>query len=117
MNTNANCRVCGSDYYDKALLSYNNMPSSAQGFPELGELENDNGSSLNVFQCSTCGLVQLNNNPVPYYKEVIRASAFSDEMKELFKDLPEALGNNFNLPYRCNYRPLPSKPILPNISR
>jgi len=40
----------------------------------------------------------------------------SDEMKELFKDLPEALGNNFNLPYRCNYRPLPSKPILPNIS-
>ena len=82
MNTNTKCRVCGSDYYDKALLSYNNMPSSAQGFLELDELENDNGSSLNVFQCSTCGLVQLNNNPVPYYKEVIRASAFSDEMKE-----------------------------------
>ena len=40
----------------------------------------------------------------------------SDEMIELFKDLPEALENNFSLPYRCNYRPLPSKPILPNIS-
>ena len=40
----------------------------------------------------------------------------SDEMKELFKDLPEALENNFILPYRCYYRPLPSKPILPNIS-
>ena len=40
----------------------------------------------------------------------------SDEMKELFKDLPEALENNFILPYRCDYRPLPSKPILPNIS-
>ena len=40
----------------------------------------------------------------------------SDEMVELFKDLPEALENNFSLPYRCNYRPLPSKPILPNIS-
>jgi DNA polymerase III, alpha subunit len=37
-------------------------------------------------------------------------------MIELFKDLPEALENNFNLPYRCSYRPLPSKPILPNIS-
>ena len=40
----------------------------------------------------------------------------SEEMTELFKDLPEALENNFNIPYRCNYRPLPSKPLLPNIS-
>jgi len=40
----------------------------------------------------------------------------SDEMIELFKDLPEALENNFRFPYRCDYRPLPSKPILPNIS-
>ena len=40
----------------------------------------------------------------------------SEEMIELFKDLPEALENNFNLPYRCSYRPLTSKPILPNIS-
>ena len=40
----------------------------------------------------------------------------SDDMIELFKDLPEALENNFNLPYRCAFRPLPSKPILPNVS-
>ncbi len=40
----------------------------------------------------------------------------SDEMMEIFKDLPEALENNYNLPYRCNFRPVPSKPILPNIS-
>ena len=37
-------------------------------------------------------------------------------MTELFKELPEALENNINIPYRCNYRPLPSKPLLPNIS-
>tara|TARA_B100000686_G_scaffold181968_1_gene188976 strand:+ start:33 stop:3443 length:3411 start_codon:yes stop_codon:yes gene_type:complete len=40
----------------------------------------------------------------------------SDDMIELFKDLPEALENNFTLPYRCTFRPLPSRPILPNIS-
>ena len=40
----------------------------------------------------------------------------SNEMIEIFKDLPEALENNYNLPYRCNFRPIPSKPILPNIS-
>ena len=39
-----------------------------------------------------------------------------DEMSELFSDLPEALENNYNFPYRCSYRPLFSKPILPNIS-
>ena len=40
----------------------------------------------------------------------------SDEMIEIFKDLPEALENNFNLPYRCSFKPNTSKPILPNIS-
>tara|TARA_B100000886_G_scaffold245042_1_gene172276 strand:- start:3796 stop:7206 length:3411 start_codon:yes stop_codon:yes gene_type:complete len=40
----------------------------------------------------------------------------SDEMIELFKDLPEALENNFNLPFRCSFKPNQSKPILPRIS-
>ena len=40
----------------------------------------------------------------------------SDEMVELFKDLPEALENNFNLPFRCSFKPSSSKPILPNVS-
>ena len=38
------------------------------------------------------------------------------EMATLFSDLPEALQNNFNLPFRCNFRPQFSKPVLPNIS-
>ncbi len=41
----------------------------------------------------------------------------NSEMSELFADLPEALENNYNFPLRCNYRPLFSKPILPNISQ
>ena len=38
------------------------------------------------------------------------------EMKKLFADIPEALENNYNFPLRCSFRPLPSNPILPNIS-
>ena len=41
----------------------------------------------------------------------------NSEMSELFADLPEALENNYNFPLRCNYRPLFSDPILPNISQ
>ena len=40
----------------------------------------------------------------------------SNEMVELFSDLPEALENNFNLPYRCSFKLSQSKPILPSIS-
>ena len=40
----------------------------------------------------------------------------NSEMVKLFADLPEALENNYNFPYRCSFRPLSSKPILPNIS-
>ena len=38
------------------------------------------------------------------------------EMSELFSDVPEALQNNYNFPYRCSFKPSSSKPILPNIS-
>ena len=41
----------------------------------------------------------------------------NSEMSELFADLPEALENNYNFPSRCNFRPLFSNPILPNISQ
>jgi DNA polymerase III subunit alpha len=40
----------------------------------------------------------------------------NSEMSELFANLPEALENNYNFPLRCNFRPLSSSPILPNIS-
>ena len=33
-----------------------------------------------------------------------------NEIKELFADLPEALENNYNFPYRCNFKPSFSKP-------
>ena len=40
----------------------------------------------------------------------------NEEMYTLFSDLPESLLNNSNLPFRCNFRPQFSKPVLPNIS-
>ncbi len=64
------------------MLRYENMPKAAQFLPDADSLESDNGVVLEVCQCSGCGLVQLSNDPVPYYKEVIRAAAFSEEMKD-----------------------------------
>ena len=39
----------------------------------------------------------------------------SEEMCELFKDIPEALINNQNFHLRVSYRPTNSAPVLPNI--
>jgi 2-polyprenyl-3-methyl-5-hydroxy-6-metoxy-1,4-benzoquinol methylase len=75
------CRHCGGAVFEKSLLDYYNMPSAAQNLPTKEELADDVSSNLQVCQCSECGLVQLGNEPVPYYKDVIRASAFSEDMK------------------------------------
>ncbi len=38
------------------------------------------------------------------------------EMMDLFSDLPEALMNNFYLPFKCNFKANISKPLLPEIA-
>jgi 2-polyprenyl-3-methyl-5-hydroxy-6-metoxy-1,4-benzoquinol methylase len=58
------------------------MPKAAQNFPDADSLASETSVDLTVCQCSGCGLVQLSNAPVPYYKEVIRAAAFSEVIKD-----------------------------------
>lgn len=77
-----NCRICNHPFFAEPLLRYDNMPRAAQDLPTAAMLAEDYGSSLEICQCAGCGLVQLRNDPVPYYREVIRASAFSEEMRE-----------------------------------
>jgi 2-polyprenyl-3-methyl-5-hydroxy-6-metoxy-1,4-benzoquinol methylase len=74
------CRVCGGAFFAKPLLRYEEMPSAAQSLPDADSLDRDKGVDLEVCQCSACGLVQLNCEPVSYYKDVIRAAAVSPEM-------------------------------------
>jgi len=79
------CRVCNKTFFEAPLIEYHNMPKAAQFLPDKDSLLTEKGVDLNVCQCSGCGLVQLSNEPVPYYKEVIRAAAVSQEMKD-FRD-------------------------------
>ncbi len=38
------------------------------------------------------------------------------DLKDLFKDIPEALENNYNFPKKFSFKPKNTKPILPSIS-
>jgi SAM-dependent methyltransferase len=75
------CRVCGHALFAEPLLRFDNMPAIAQFLPGKEDLARDRGVDLRVCQCAGCGLVQLDSPPVPYYREVIRAAGFSEEMK------------------------------------
>ena len=39
----------------------------------------------------------------------------NDDIVSLFKDVPEALENNYNFPYRFNFKPKKTAPVLPTI--
>lgn len=90
------CGVCGGLFHRPAMLTYPDSPRSAQGFLDSPE-QPDEVVRLEIFQCQCCGLVQHDLPPVSYYKDVIRAVAFSKEMGEF---RVEQLGNwlqHFNL--------------------
>lgn len=77
----AQCRVCGTRLPAAPALTLRNMPGAAQNLPDADTLANDRGCDLHLHECDACGLVQIPGEPVPYYKEVIRAAAFSSDMR------------------------------------
>ena len=91
-----NCRICTYPI-DKTLLVYNNMPSVAQNLPTEADLQNDKGVDLRVCQCGSCGTIQLDNEPVSYYREVIRAAGVSNEMRQFRSAQFSDFFNKFNL--------------------
>lgn len=76
----ARCRVCACHLPAAPILALRDMPASAQNFPIRETLADDRPLHLDIHQCPGCGLVQLACKPVPYYREVIRAAAYSPEM-------------------------------------
>ena len=77
---NRYCRICGRELFPEILLELKNMPAAAQNFPTAESLADDQGIDLELRQCSCCGVVQLTNPPVPYFRDVIRAAGCSPEM-------------------------------------
>jgi len=80
MNFN-NCRLCHSELFQEPIIELNGMPKAAQFYPSEDEFAEDKGIILKVYQCSSCGLVQLIREPVDYYKEVITAASISGKAR------------------------------------
>ena len=76
------------------------MSGAAQYMPTEDTLGSDHGVDLKICQCSGCGLVQLSNDPVPYYKEVIRATSFSKEMTDFRRKQFKTFIKDYNLEHK-----------------
>lgn len=77
------CIACGAPLWETPLLTLDNMPASAQHMPDGEQVKRDQGLTLDLCQCTGCGLVQFDCDPVDYYRDVIRAGGFSKTMVEL----------------------------------
>ena len=77
------CISCNGSLHE--LMKIENMPASAQDIPHKGELYKDVGIEVVLCVCEDCNLVQLKNDAVHYYRDVIRAGGYSTTMEELRK--------------------------------
>ena len=77
------CISCKGSLHE--LVKIENMPASAQDIPTKEELDKDSGIEVSLCVCEDCGLVQLKNDAVYYYRDVIRAGGYSTTMEGLRK--------------------------------
>lgn len=77
------CIVCGAKLIKPPVYICQNIPASAQKLLTKEELDRETLITLNLCQCSGCGLVQFNNEPVDYYRDSTRAGERSDALIRL----------------------------------
>lgn len=75
------CRLCGAGLLARPVIALEGMPKAAQHFPLESEFAGDRGITLTIRQCGSCGLVQLDGEPVDYYRDVITAATLSPKSR------------------------------------
>lgn len=91
------CIVCGSDLLPNPLYVCKNMPAMSQKLPTINNLAEDKPMDFNLCQCSGCGLVQFDCNPVPYYLDSTRAGERCDALIDLRQKQYKHLIETYNL--------------------
>lgn len=76
------CRCCKAQINSRPILCYENTPKAAQFFPTKEDLNQEKGVKLELYRCLHCGLIQLLDEPVSYYRDVIRTAGIFQELKE-----------------------------------
>lgn len=89
--------MCRAPLFESPLYVCCDMPANSQNLPSEKELENDRGVSFNFCQCSGCGLVQFDCDPVPYYRDSTRAGERCDALIKLRREQYKHLIGTYHL--------------------
>jgi 2-polyprenyl-3-methyl-5-hydroxy-6-metoxy-1,4-benzoquinol methylase len=76
------CRLCRRPISPSEAIQIGPFPKAAQYYPEPDEFETEVSAMLDIVECAGCGLTQLMNAPVDYYKQVITAASLSPVVRE-----------------------------------
>lgn len=90
------CRLCSKIIESPKLYGFKNMPDSAQGLLDMVD-ENDKGISYDLYQCEYCGMIQLDCEPVSYFKDVIRTTGNTKTMNTTRFDEISYFARKYNL--------------------
>lgn len=96
-NREIHCRLCGGELSAEPIIDIPGAPSGAQHYPLPEEFKDDTGIDLKLKACPTCGLYQLTNAAVPYYRDVIRPSGATRTMLEIRRRQFRELISRFDL--------------------
>ncbi len=91
------CIVCGKELPREPLFVLEDAPASAQDIPDEEQVKSDEGVTLGLYRCRSCGLVQFDCTPVSYYRDVIRAGGFSTTMTGLRREQYRHLIETYHL--------------------
>lgn len=91
------CIVCGAPLFHDPLYICHDMPANSQDLPSKEDLETDKAVSFNFCQCSGCGLVQFDCDPVPYYRDSTRAGERCDALIKLRREQYKHLIETYHL--------------------
>lgn len=91
------CIVCGAPLLDDPLYVCHDMPANSQNLPSKADLETDKAVNFNFCQCSGCGLVQFDCEPVPYYRDSTRAGERCDALIKLRREQYKHLIETYQL--------------------
>lgn len=80
--TTYQCRLCRQPIARTKALQIGPFPKAAQYYPESSEFSCDFGVLLDIVECPGCGLTQLMNEPVEYFKQVITAASLSPTVQK-----------------------------------
>ena len=91
------CRGCLGDRLT-IIDRFRYYPSAAQAFyKSRDEALGDKKLELPLYECKECALIQIDIEPVSYYKSVITAASIGDASKTLLKKEWEPLVQNYGL--------------------